>query len=429
VKVLHLTASPFFGGPERVILDIVQSQIEYGFDIESEIASFRENGHCEQFIVEIHKLGLVGHIIEHDFPNFFGALFDVIKLLRTREIDVVCAHGHKSRFLGWLASRRLGIPIVGVSHGWTWQDLKTSFYERFDQWVHHRLDKIICVSQGQAEKVIKTGTNPSRVFVIHNAIDLERFDIISGLSDKSKNSEKENDNIYLQNLVNFFDLKPKVLIGAAGRLSPEKGYDILIDAIKILVDNESLNKVEKKIYQDENSSLGEVEVEDKDKNENYKNNESEIIFGVVLFGEGFMRSELQRRIDNAGISDRIKMVGFTPELYKYLHHFDIFVQSSRTEGFPCINLEAMASGVPVIATQVGGVPEQIESGYDGILVPAEDSQALADAMRCLIQDSIKRKRLGLSARQTVQTKFKRTELAQKYFNIFQSLTNKNVTVK
>ncbi|MDR2762996.1 MAG: glycosyltransferase family 4 protein [Planctomycetaceae bacterium] len=405
MKVLHLTASPFFGGPERVILDIVQSQREYNFDVESEIATFRENGNSEQFLSEIRNRNLIGYVINRDMPNLLGSLFDLLNLLRLRQIDLICAHGHKSRFLGWVAARRMGIPIVGISHGWTWQDWKTSAYERIDQWIHHRLDKVVCVSQGQADKVIKSGTNPNRVVVIHNAIDIKRFDAEYELTRNSKKSLNKSGNKYFDQLIGFFKTPPKILIGAAGRLSPEKGYDVLIDAIKILVDAEKSNNADKNYC-----------------NENYRNEDNvELSFGVILFGEGFIRPILQKRIDEAGVSDRFKMVGFTSELDKFLPYFDVFVQSSRTEGFPCVNLEAMASGVPVVATSVGGVPEQIESGYSGILVPSENPSALADGIRDLIIDENKRHNFGETARQFVKTNFIREKLAKAYFELFEQL--------
>jgi glycosyltransferase involved in cell wall biosynthesis len=452
MKVLHLTASPFLGGPERVILDIVRSQIEYGFDVSSVIATFKENGNCEQFLSEIHNAGLVGYVLDRDVPNFFGALRDVINLLRREKIDLVCAHGHKSRFLGWIAARYVGIPIVGISHGWTWQDWKTSVYERIDQWIHHRMDKVVCVSQGQADKVIKTGTNPNRVVVIYNAVDVERFSEMSNWANDTKSFPDKLTNEYNQTntqailkstkpdtesqqtesqqheafvqeqnlsptsaaayfarLVGYFDAVPELLIGAAGRLSPEKGYDVLIEAVKILVDEEKADNVEKNYCNDK--------YDDK----NHECTKSKLTFGLVLFGEGFTRAKLQKQIDEAGISDRFKMVGFTSELDYFLPCFDVFVQSSRTEGFPCVNLEAMASGLSVIATQVGGVPEQIESGYDGILVPPNDPNAIATAIKSLIVDPTQRKKLGENARQSVKTKFTKNKLAKEYFNLFDQL--------
>ncbi|MDR2169313.1 MAG: glycosyltransferase family 4 protein [Planctomycetaceae bacterium] len=444
MKVLHLTASPFFGGPERVIFDIVRSHSEYGFDVESVIATFREGGNCEQFLTESRKYGLSCYVIERDFPNLFGALFDVLRFLRRNKIDLICAHGHKSRFFGLFAARLVGIPIIGVSHGWTWQDWRTSVYERIDQWIHRRMDKVVCVSDGQADKVIKTGTNPKNVVAIHNAIDTERFNATCNWSDDTGKILNELGGEYYRRLVAYFDVAPMILIGAAGRLSPEKGYDVLIDAIKILVDEERTWNLKTENYcndkycnenycndnycQNNNADNNIDNNANNNVNDRIKNNVKDcgglgggLLFGLVLFGDGFIRAELQNKIDAAGLSCRIKLVGFTAELDYFLPCFDIFVQSSLTEGFPCVNLEAMAAGVPVVATQVGGVPEQINSNYNGILVPPRNPNALATGIKRLIIDPKLRNLLAKNARQNVKTNFTKQKLAKEYFNVFESV--------
>jgi len=323
---------------------------------------------------ELEKAGFPRRVLRYDMPRLCAATGELVRFLREEKIDIICAHGHKSRMVGWFAARRVGIPIVGVSHGWTWQDWKTSIYERIDQWMHRRMDCVVCVSQGQADKVICDGTPTNRVVVIHNAIDLRRF-------------EGAPDPKYRRHLENYFDEPPQLIVGAAGRLSPEKGYDVLIDAVKIV---------------------------------------GEKPFGVVLFGEGFLREQLQTQIDAAGIADRFKMVGFTDELDKFLPWFDVFVQSSHTEGFPCVNIEAMACRVPVLATSVGGVPEQIESERNGLLAPPNDPQALATALKRLLADADLRRRFGDESRYRVEAEFTCREQARKYIEVFRSTKRKRV---
>ncbi len=382
LRVLHLTASPFFGGPERVILDIVRTQAAPEFGVRSLVVSFSENGNCRPFIEQIEKSGFSGRILKNDMPRLVAATFELSRLLRNENIDVIVAHGHKSRMVGWFAARRTGIPIVGISHGWTWQDWKTSIYERIDQWIHRRMDRVVCVSQGQADKVIRAGTPKSRVVVIHNALDFDRF-------------QTEPDPEFRNRLEKYFNMEkpPRLIVGAAGRLSPEKGFDVMIDAVRRVVEKRSVEK-------------------------------SETDFGVVLFGEGFLREQLQGRIDAAGIADRFKMVGFTNELDKFLPWFDVFAQSSHTEGFPCVNVEAMACRVPVLATSVGGVPEQIAPDRNGLLVPANDSESFAVALERLLGDSGLRKRFGDEGRRRAATEFTCREQARKYLDVFQNVVNR-----
>lgn len=373
--VLHLTASPFFGGPERVILDIVKTMRKESYGVESIVATFRENGGCDPFLDELRKNKIEGIRLRHDMPRLLAAIREITTLLHERRVELLCAHGHKSRLLGWIAARRLGIPIVGVSHGWTWQDWKTSLYERLDRWMHRRMDAVVAVSQGQADKIILSGTPIDRVYVIHNAIDFERFN----------DPPREE---YRRIVDSFFERRPFFLVGAAGRLSPEKGFDVLIDAVAQCRQH----------------------------------------VGVLLFGEGVLREELQKRIDRAHLSDRFKLAGFTKELDRLLPHVDLFVQSSRTEGFPCVNLEAMAARRAVVATAVGGVPEQVIPEQTGLLVPPNDPEALSAALDRLAVDEPLRHHMGETGRRFVAEKFTCDVQAGKYWKLFRQLTEQATKV-
>ncbi len=368
LKIVHLTASPFYGGPERVILDIIRTQRENETPLENLVLSFAENGNCEPFLEEVKKAGFEGIRLPHDMPHLIAAKNDLVQILRQRKIDLLFAHGHKARMVGWWAARQVGIPIVGVSHGWTWQDWKVSLYEKIDQWMHRRMDKVVCVSQGQADKVIRCGTPKERVVVIHNAISTARF-------------EQEPDPTYREAILSRFpgEKKPTLLLGGAGRLSPEKGFDVLIRAVEILAQK----------------------CADHD-------------FGVVIFGEGFLREPLQEQLLRSTVADRTILFGFTSELDRFLPHLDVFVQSSHTEGLPCVLLEAMAAKVPIVATEVGGTGEVVVPHETGLLVPAADPQRLADALAELLRDPDKRRRMGLAAKEQVERHFTCAEQAKQY---------------
>ena len=375
MKVLRLVASQFFGGPERVMTDIMRTQRQLGFDVENHVALFAENGNYKTFQKELDRAEIQCEILPHDMPRLIAATFDLIRLFRREKYDLVLAHGYKARLLGWPAARRVGIPIVGVSHGWTWQNWKVAVYDSIDKWVHRRMDHILTVSQGQAEKIYRLGVPKNRVTVIHNAIDANKF---TNAADKS----------YREKLENYFDddAKPKKIILCAGRLSIEKGFDVMIDVAARLA-------------------------------ERFPNGNR---FGFVLFGEGSERNTLQKKIDDLGVSKIFKMVGFTSEIHRFLLQADIYAQSSHTEGFPCANLEAMTAGLPLVATAVGGVPEQIIPEQTGLLVPPNNPTELADALARLIDDDDLCREWGESGRRRVLAEFTCDRQAEKYHDFFRT---------
>ena len=372
LKVAHVTASCGLLGVERLILEISRS-LRQTKGVEHVLASFPEEGRAGPFLREAENAGFPAYLFQNDRPHLIAATCELIRLLRQHKIQILCAHGHKARMLGWFAAKYLRIPIVGISHGWTGEDRKIQIFESIDKWMHRRMDHIVCVSQGQADKVIRFGTPAKRVSVIYNAVRMDRFDVPSG-------------NSYRQRMEALFPNKPDLIVGAAGRLSPEKGYDILLTAAEQLV-------------------------------------KSTLNVGIVLFGDGVLREALQQQIDANGLSQSVALAGFTDQLDQYMHHFDLFVQSSHTEGMPSVLLEAMSARTAVVATQVGGTGELVVEGSTGLMVPPNDPKALADAMQKVLSDNDLRRTMGNNGRNRVETGFAIETQAEAYFELFNRLLN------
>jgi glycosyltransferase involved in cell wall biosynthesis len=201
----------------------------------------------------------------------------------------------------------------------------------------------VAVSDGQAAKVRKAGVPSSRLSVIHNAARLKAF---------ATPQPEAKAKLLAQFPANA---GVKRVIVAAGRLSPEKGYTVLVEAaVEVLRQQPDV--------------------------------------GLVLFGEGGERPALEARINALGLTDRVRMPGFTTELDALLPWANMFVIPSYTEGLPNVGLEASAAGVPVLATAVGGNPEVIADGINGLLVPSGDPNALSMAMnRVLTEDQLRAK--------------------------------------
>lgn len=374
ITAAHLTSSRFFGGPERQMLELAK---ELAPGIKSSFLSFSEDGLCEAFLQQTRAAGFQSIKLDNDTPHLINAVHELKQRLTELDADVVCVQGYKAGLLGLLAARQLARPVIAISRGWTAESWKVRLYERIDRLALWYVDRIVCVSHGQAAKVRKSGVPHDKITVIHNAIRTERF-------------QQTPDPRFRQHLAQLFgEQSPQFILGAAGRLSPEKGFDVLIDAVAML------------------------------------KRECDIDFGIVLFGEGSLREELQRQINKLGLKSRFILAGFTAELDRFMPHFDIFVQSSHTEGLPNVLLEAAAAGVPVVATNVGGTAEVVVDKVTGLIVPPGEAQELTQAIMALLQSSDARRSMGESARNHVREHFTFAAQAAAYQAILHELLSKS----
>jgi glycosyltransferase involved in cell wall biosynthesis len=210
------------------------------------------------------------------------------------------------------------------------------------------------------------------VVVIRNAIRPERFDH----PDPAARGD-------------LLDLVPVrgdglLIVGAAGRLSPEKGVGVLVEAAAMV-----LRSVPSARF--------------------------------VVFGEGPLREDLTRRIVARGLQGRFLLPGFRDDLDRLLPAFDVFALPSFTEGLPNVALEASAAGVAVVATAVGGSPEAVDDGVNGLLVPSGDPAALAARLIEVLSDDDRRKALGRRGRDRVRDRFSFEGQALQYQRLFEQL--------
>jgi glycosyltransferase involved in cell wall biosynthesis len=282
--------------------------------------------------------------------------------------DVVCCSGYKPDLIGWWAARQAGVPVISVSHGWTGATFKVRCYETVDRWMLRWMDAIVCVSQAQATKVRRAGAPLERVHVIRNAVALDRFEA--------------PDAQFRKEIEGFFPSPRSRLIGAAGRLSPEKGFEQLVEAATLMTAKDPR-------------------------------------LGFVIFGEGPLRGELTQLIAKCHLQGNVILPGFRSNLEQYLPHFDVVALSSYTEGLPVIVLEALAASVPVVATAVGGVPEVIEDGVSGWLVPPGDAPALAGRLTDALSSDARA--MGRRGRKRVEEQFTFAAQSVLYQQLFEKL--------
>ncbi|MBI5211138.1 MAG: glycosyltransferase [Elusimicrobia bacterium] len=214
-------------------------------------------------------------------------------------------------------------------------------------------DLLIAESQASRDYLVDSlGYDRAKMKVIHNGVDLAGCPI-SRLERRQKRLELRL-------------ASDDILLGAAGRLDRQKGFATLIDAMGALKDRP---------------------------------------IRCVILGEGPQRRDLEDRIRRLGIERQVMLLGERDDMPSWLSSLDIYVLPSLWEGLPNALLEAMALGLPVIASSVDGVPEAVDNDQDGLLIPAGKPQALAQAITRLIDDPQARSRLGAAAREKVARRF------------------------
>ncbi|MCG2684014.1 MAG: glycosyltransferase [Planctomycetales bacterium] len=371
--------------------------------------SFLEEGRCWDFIEKARADGFQAHALQYDTPRLLAAVKELTALLRSVNAKLLFCHGYKPNLLGLLAARKLGIPAVAVSRGWTGESLRVRLFDALDRRVLRWMDKVVCVSEGQAAKVRRAGVREDKITVIRNAIRPERFAdpdpayreqlrrmfLDPGKGDRSilcaapGGPFRQNGPVPFSGSVSG----PDFIVGAAGRLSPEKGFGVLVDAAAIVLGS------------------------------GVRGQGSGINVGFVLFGDGPLRESLERQIAARGLEGKFILAGFRSDLDQFLPHLDLMVLPSFSEGLPNVALESLAAGVPVVATAVGGTPEVIEDGRTGYLVPPGDPAALADRIISTLSDRTLRSNFAAAGRDRVARRFSFAAQAEAYRNLLASVTS------
>lgn len=336
IRVLHVVrGSVFYGGPDVYTLNTFQSL--GGKDHELFLAVLAKDRPDKVPLCREAEDRLLPHAFIDARSGFRVYYLRRLKgLIQTERIDIVHTHEYKSDLVGLLAARAAGIPAVATAHGWTRNSLRAVGYEYLEARLLRHFDRVLASSRFMIEDLNRIGIRPERIVHIPNAVDTDRF----AQSDMTRREARQNWNIPEKDPV----------VGTLGRLTKEKGHRTLLEAF--------------------------VEVRRR-------------IPGVrlVLLGSGEEERALRGLAQRLGIGDEIQWISTCPRdrIPAFLKCLDVFVLPSLRENQPLALLEAMAAGIPVVATDVGGVGEVIGHGKEGLLVSPGDRNALAEAVVRVLQ--------------------------------------------
>jgi sugar transferase (PEP-CTERM/EpsH1 system associated) len=287
-------------------------------------------------------------------------VWQLFRLFRRVRPDVVHTHAWGTLCEGLIAARLAQVPVVIHGEHGTLQ-LKPR-QARAQRWAWRRAGHLLSVSSRLADRMAeRVGIPRDQVTVIRNGVDLSRFVPVDRHEARRA-----------------IGLPPDTLVfGAVGRLVPVKNHALLLDAAAEL------------------ASGG-------------------VACSIVIAGDGPLRGSLEDRVNALGLSDRVRLLGHRSDVEQVFAALDVFVLPSRSEGMSNTILEAMASGLPVVATNVGGADELVINGETGLLVPEGSAPALATALRTLATDATRRRAMGRAGRLRIERQFSLTTMIREY---------------
>lgn len=365
-KIAHLLASNFYGGPEKQIVEQLKNLDKNLF--EPLVISFDEKGTSNDLLNRAKADGIQS--IGLSSPGVFSLkpVKELIYLIKSEGIDLLCVHGYKANVTGLFASFFTRCPVLAVSRGWTAEDYKIRIYEGIDKIFLRFVDHVVAVSEGQKTKLGKLGISSHKMSVIHNSINM--YDSI----DVPKVGIRKDLGIPEDSLI----------VASAGRLSPEKNYSGMIQvAVQVVQDCTN-------VY-------------------------------FVVFGEGTLRPSLEAKILDKKLSRHFFLPGFRDDIPSVMQEIDIFMLPSFTEGLPNVVLEAFAAAKPVIASAVGGTPEVVEDGISGFLFAPDDVVGMSSKVTSLVDSKNLRIKMGRAGQKRVCNHFTFEEQTAAYANLYRRL--------
>lgn len=278
------------------------------------------------------------------------ALFKLIRIIRRIKPDIVHTHMAKAGMLGRLAAWLCGVRIIihtfhgNIFHSY-FSKAKTLFFIFIERLLSIISTKIITLTESQRDEVLKFKIgNKNKVVIIPLGLSLDKF-----YSPKKGLLRKE------------LGISEEPLIGTTARLVPIKDIGTFLEGARIVLE----------------------EIKD-------------AIF--VIAGDGYLREELEKKAQSLGISKSVSFLGFREDLEVFYLDLTCFVLSSLNEGLPVAIIEAQASGIPVVATNVGGVPSLVSSDT-GITVSPKNPQALGEAIKSILKNPEMARKMGEKARE------------------------------
>lgn len=349
-----------FGGGERHLADLSRALVQRGHEVYAAIVPGSPLSAELPFVPEEHRFALSAR-------NYLKNLIGLARFVRAHEIEIVHAHAARDYHLAALAVRL-------ASRGRLVLTRHTLFpLRRINKPLLSGVARVIAVSEAVAESLRQNGVvEPAKITVVHNGIDVDRFNgavTVAGTRD------------------GHFPM----VVGTVGHLAPIKGHDVFLRAA-------ALTSARRRGVRF-------------------------VIIGEDKSAEMGHRRSLESLVAELGLGDVAAITGWRDDIPAALSSLTMFVSAARAEPFGLAIVEAMAAGLPVVATASEGATEIIEDGVSGKLVPADNPEALAQAIDALLDDLDERLRLGRNALRAARERYSLERMVSDTEQVYREVLN------
>jgi len=350
IRILAIMEAYSITGPAKNLVEFARRAKDTEAPrLDFSIVTYNRTPGDSTFAAAARNAGIRTHTI------FERRRFDTGVLPRLREIielerpDIVQSHNVKSHFFVRLLGIPARLPWVAFNHGYTAQSSLDRVYSQLDYWSLRRAFRAVVVCRPFARAIEHRGVPRDRIHIQHNSV--KPF--------------KAPPPAEIEAIRHDLGINAPVVL-AVGRLSAEKGHADLLDAVARVTGPQ---------------------------------------FQLVMVGDGPERCRLEEQIARLSLDDKVILAGQRPDVRPLYAAATMLALPSHSEGSPNVVLEAMAAGVPVAATNVGGVPEILEHERTGLIVPPRDPDAMAAAIHRLLTGAQERRALADAARREVEANY------------------------
>lgn len=374
LRILFFGTQMAIGGAQKLLLEQARWFHNHGHDVTA-VFFYDKQGLQERWqagldfpLLTLASVGPRASLVQRPWALAAG-LLRLWRLIHKERFDVVESFTYDSNILALPIACLAGVPARIATHHGVIEGFP-GWIERIHVWLMNAgvASVLVSVSGKTLEQALRAGVRPERNLVIPNGIPPMTIGSVDRLAVRH--------NIGIED--------GGALLLSVGRLVYQKGHEYLVQAMPRVLNRFPATT-------------------------------------AVICGEGALRPDLETQISDLGLNGRVKLLGNQNDIGKFLASADVFVLPSRWEGLPVALLEAMAAGLPVVATRVEGVDEVVEDERQGLLVPPEDSDAVASALLQLIGDEGLRRQIGEAGRERVASLYTLDIMCDHYLSLMLKL--------